>query len=163
MDKKEFVKAITILCNMYNVEFTVEKLEMWYGFLREHSIEDLKRAINDLIKTEKKMPTIAHINEKITSYKINNIPKAEDEWQEVLKAVRRYGSYREEEALKSLNDYTAKIVKYIGYYRICTSTQEEQIWNKKEFVGEYDALIGKLKNDIQTNQIDTNKAGLLNE
>ncbi len=149
MTKEDFIKCIKLLTIAYNTGFTEEQTEVWYQMLGHNTVEDLSRAIQDLIKTETRLPSIAHITKQIAKYQVATLPDAEEEWQEVLKAVRGYGSYREEEALKSLKPYTAKIVKLIGYYRICTSTQEEQVWNKKEFIGEYNTLINNIAENLQ--------------
>ena len=95
------------------------------------------KAINNIRSKNKFFPSVADIKEEIAKMQLSDIPEAEDEWQEVIDAVHTYGYYREQQALKSLKPYTAKIVGYIGYSRICTATQEEQVWNKKEFIGEY--------------------------
>ena len=111
--------------------------------LGKYTSEEFSSAIQELIKTEKYFPSIAHITEQIAKLKLVNIPSAEDEWQEVINAVHRWGSYRQAEALEDLKPYTAKIVGYIGYMNICTATKEEQVWNKKEFIEEYNALKDK--------------------
>ena len=149
MNKEKFVKGMTFLGVAYNKEFTKEELEVWYSMLKDYSIEDFSNAIQELIKTEERLPSIATITKQIAKNKMASYPEAEEEWQGVLKAVRNYGSYREEEALASLKPYTAKIAKYIGYHRICISTVEEQVWNKKEFIEEYNALKDKLVNYTQ--------------
>lgn len=143
MNKEEFLKGMTILATAYDKEFTKNQIEVWYSALNKYSIEEFRGAISNLIKKEKYMPTIAHITEEIAKSKMADIPTAEEEWEEVIHAVHRWGSYREKEALEDLNPYTAKIVKYIGYYRICMSSPEEQVWNKKEFIEEYNALRDK--------------------
>lgn len=149
MDKEKFVKGMTFLGVAYNKEFTKEELEVWYSMLKDNSIEDFSNAIQELVKTEERLPSIATVTKQIAKNKIASYPEAEEEWQEVLKAVRNYGSYREEDAMASLRPYTAKIVKYIGYHRICIATVEEQVWNKKEFIEEYNALKDKLVNYTQ--------------
>lgn len=149
MNKEKFVKIMTYMCMAYNKELTKEQLDVWYSFLKIYSDEEFNIAVKNLINTKKTFPTIADIREEIARMKTNNIPEAEDEWQEVLNVVRQFGSYREQEALQNLKSYTSKIVRYIGYQRICASTSDEQIWNKKEFVGEYNALKDKVKNDLQ--------------
>ena len=143
MSKEEFLEGMTFLGLAYNKEFTKEEIEVWYSMLCGYSKKEFSDSIKRLVKTLKKIPTIADITEDITNNKVSEIPTAEDEWQNVLNAVRMYGSYREQEALESLKPYTAKIVKYIGYYRICISTQDEQVWNKKEFINEYNSLVDK--------------------
>lgn len=160
MSKEEFLEGMTFLGIAYNKEFTKEEIEVWYSMLGGYSKKDFSDSIKRLIKTLKRLPTIADITEDITNNKVNNLSSAEEEWQNVLNAVRMYGSYREQEALESLKPYTAKITKYIGYYRICTSTQEEQVWNKKEFISEYNSLVDK---DILALQTGNTEKLMLNE
>ena len=90
----------------------------------------------------------------------NNLPNAEDEWQDVLRAVREYGSWDEEGALNSMQPYTRKIVQYIGFKRICMASPDEQTWNKKEFIGEYNSLKDKV---VENLQIGVSESKLLNE
>ena len=149
MSKEDFIEGITLLGSAYGKEFTKEQIEIWYSFLKDYSIEDFSIAIQDLIKTEKYLPSIAHITEQIVKNKTSNVPSAEEEWQEVLKAVRKYGSYREEDALNSLKPYTSQIVRYVGYFRICTAGPEEQTWNKKEFIAEYNSLKNKVEENMR--------------
>lgn len=160
MKKEEFIKGMTLLGVAYNKGFTEEEISIWYQMLGDNTEEDFSKAVQDLIKTETYLPSIAHFTKQIAKYKTSDIPSAEDEWQEVLNAVRHYGSYKETEALKSLNPYTSKITQLIGYYRICTSNQEQQIWNKKEFIDEYNSLKDEYITDLQ---IGTKGVNLLNE
>lgn len=159
MDKEKFLKIITYMGIMYDKKFTKEQIEIWYSFLKDYSEEQLNNAVKILINTNKTLPTVTHIKEQIAKTQLSNIPTAEDEWQEVIDVVHRFGSYKEQEALESLKPYTAKIVGYIGYYRICTSTQEDQQWNKKEFIAEYNALKDK---EIINLQIENKGVNLLN-
>lgn len=149
MSKEEFLKGITLLGTAYNKEFTIEQIEVWYSFLKEYSVEQFSKAIQDLIKTEKNLPSIAHITKAIAKQQTSNLPNAEDEWQEVLKAVGMFGSYRQDEALKYLKPYTSQIVRYVGFTRICMATPDEQVWNKKEFIGEYNSLKDKVIENLQ--------------
>lgn len=155
MDKQTFVKGMTFLGIAYNKEFTEEEIQVWYSLLKDYTEEEFSTAVQELIKTEERLPSIATITKKIAKQKTVGLPEAEDEWLEVKKAVSKYGYYREQEALNSLKPYTAKIVKYVGFQRICMATQEEQTWNKKEFIGEYNALKDQLVENLQlgTNEI----------
>ena len=162
MTQEEFIKGMTFLGLAYNKEFTQDTIEVWYSMLKDYSIEEFSNAIQELIKTEERIPSIATITKQIAKSKTVGIPEAEDEWQEVIKAVGRYGSYREQEALDSLKPYTAKITKYIGFSRICMATPEEQIWNKKEFIGEYNALKDKVIENLQLG-IGSNETKMLTD
>lgn len=159
MDKEKFVKGMTFLGIAYNKEFTKEEVEVWYSMLKDYSVEDFSTAIQYLVKTEERLPSIAVITKQIAKSKTADVPDAEDEWQEVLNAVHKYGSYRQQDAINSLKPYTAKIVGYVGFQRICMATQEEQTWNKKEFIAEYNSLKDKALENMQTGLI-TNYAKL---
>lgn len=156
MNKEKFLKIMTYMGIAYNKEITKEQLEVWYSFLKDYSEDQLNNAVKQIINTEKYMPSIAQIKEQIAKMQMSEVPEAEDEWQDVLRAVREFGSYNQQKALNSLKPYTAKIVGYIGYQRICMAESEEQIWNKKEFIAEYNALKDKEINNLQIG----NKNGL---
>lgn len=165
--KKDIVDTITLLKITYPnslKEFKDDELklmiEVWAKDFKDTPKEEFNLAIQHIRNTSKFFPSVSEIKEQIAKLKTANVPTAEDEWQNVLKAVRMYGSYREQEALESLPPYTAKITKYIGYYRICTSTQEEQVWNKKEFISEYNSLVDK---DILALQTGNTEKLMLNE
>ena len=165
--KKDIVDTITLLKITYPnslKEFKDDELklmiEVWTKDFKDTPKEEFNKAIQNIRNTSKFFPSVSDIKEQIAKNKIEKISSAEEEWQNVLSAVRMYGSYREQEALESLKPYTAKITKYIGYYRICTSTQEEQVWNKKEFISEYNSLIDK---DILALQTGNTEKLMLNE
>lgn len=160
MNKQEFLEGMTFLGIAYNKEFTKQEIEVWYQMLGKYTKEEFSNATQELIKTHRSLPSIAEITKQISEMKLSNLPEAEDEWQEVINAVHRFGYYREKEALESLSPYTAKIVSYVGYKRICESTSEEQTWNKKEFIGEYNTLKDK---EIINLQIGNEERKLLSE
>lgn len=118
-------------------------IQVWARDFKDIPKELFTKAINNIRNKNKFFPSVADIKEEIAKIQVSNVPEAEDEWKEVIRAVGRYGSYRQVEALKNLKPYTAKIVGYIGYQRICMAESDEQIWNKKEFVSEYNALKDK--------------------
>ena len=148
INKKDIADAITLfkfsfpgaLKDLKESDLQV-MVEIWYEDFKNTPKEDFINAINEIRYTNKYFPSVADI-------------------KEVIRTVHAYGSYREKEALESLKPYTAKIVNYIGYFRICTSTQEEQTWNKKEFIEEYNSLKDKAMENLQ---IGTSERMMLNE
>lgn len=147
MTKEDFLEGITLLGVAYNKEFTKEQIEVWYSMLGGYSKEQLRDAIKELIKTETHLPTIAHITNQIAKKETSNIPNAEDEWEEVLRVIHRYGTYRQQEAIEHLKPYTAYIVSHIGYQIICMSS--DNTWNRKEFIAEYNQLKEREKELLQ--------------
>ena len=159
MKKEEFIKGMALLGVAYNKEFKEDEISVWYQMLGNYTEEEFSRAVQELIKTEDYLPSIAKITKAIAKTK-SNLPDAEDEWQDVLRAVRQYGSWDEKGALESLKPYTRKIVQHISFNRICMATPEEQVWNKKEFIGEYNSLKDKIVENLQLGASETK---LLNE
>lgn len=146
MKKEDFIKALKFLGIAYNKEFAQDQAEVWYKFFVDDDYELFRQAIKNLIAKQDFSPSISQIKKEMANLQID-IPSAEDEWQEVLKAVHKFGSYKEQEALDSLNPYTAYITRHIGYRNICMA--EDQTWNKKEFIGEYEVMKDKEIENIQ--------------
>lgn len=160
MTKENFIKGMTLLGVSYNKDFTEDEISVWYQMLGDNTEEEFSRAIQELIKTEDYLPSIAKITKAIAKQKTTAFPNAEDEWQDVLRAVKQFGSWDEKGALESLNPYTRKIVQHIGFNRICMATPEDQVWNKKDFIGEYNSLKDKM---IENIQLGVSETKLLNE
>ena len=160
MNKQDFLEGMTILGIAYNKEFTEEQVGVWYQMLGNYTKKEFKNAVLELIKTEDYLPSIATVTKTIAKQKTKAFPNAEDEWQDVIRAVKQFGSWNEKEGLESLKPYTRKIVEHIGFNRICMATPEDQVWNKKDFIGEYNSLKDKMVEDLQLGVSETK---LLNE
>lgn len=133
MNKDQFLKGITFLSVAYNKEFSQEQVNVWYEFFKDENFDNFRMAVKRIIPKKDFMPSIAELKKEITL--INNPVLQMDvdtEWDNVLKAIRKYGSYKADEAMKSLNPYTANIVRQIGYRRLCMS--EHIQWERKEFI-----------------------------
>lgn len=161
MNQETIIKAIALLkasypsaLNNISKEDLKTMIKVWYEDFKDVPKQDFLETINTVRYTSKFFPSIAEIKEKLAKRKLEDVPSAEEEWLEVKKAISKYGYYREIEAMKSLNPYTAKIVSYIGFQRICMANSEEQTWNRKEFIDEYNALKEKNILDIQTGRLE---------
>ena len=125
IDRKTIVETITLLKITYPSslkDFKEAELKImvdtWLRDFKDVSKEEFNKAIQQLRYTSSFFPSVADIKKTIAGNKMEDFPLAEDEWMNVLEAVTRYGSYRQEEAMKSLKPYTAKIVGYIGFLRM---------------------------------------------
>ena len=154
MKQETIIKAITLLrANYQNAlkDYTKEDIQMlvnvWLEFFKDNTEEEFNRAIMKVINKYDYFPTIAQIKREIAEEKTEEIPNAEDEWNKVLNAVHRYGSYRQQEAMEHLKPYTAYITRHIGYQNICMS--EDNTWNRKEFIEEYNSMKEHEKELIQ--------------
>lgn len=156
VDEKTIKETLTVLKVSYpsalrdlDKETATLMIGIWLKDFKNTKKELFLEAVNNIRNKSDFFPTIAQIKKEIANLEVKDIPKAEDEWQEVLMAVRKYGYYRSKEALDSLNPYTAYITRHIGFMNICNATEEQQVWNKKEFIGEYNALKDKEIENIQ--------------
>ena len=143
--------------DMTNDEF-VGMAKLYGEHLKDYDYNIIEKAIFNITSIEEYMPTIARIKKEISSMIAPSIPRAEDEWNKVLDLVHKYGSYNEEKALSEMNNYTRYIVSHIGFKNICLA--ENQTWNKKEFLGEYEELKDK---NIKQIQIESKNMKLLEE
>ena len=134
MTKIQFIKAMTFLAIAYNKEFTEEQLNVWYDFFKNESFEDLKKAIKRIIPKKTHIPSIAELKEELTYVKTPLLQlKADEEWDKVKQAIRTYGFYRADEAMKSFNPLTAQVVRSLGgFEKICQNTDGD--WLRKNFI-----------------------------
>lgn len=133
MTKEQFLKGITFLTIAYNKEFTEEQVSVWYEFFKDEDYDAFRKAVKRIIPLKQFMPSIAELKQEIATISNPVLQlNADEEWDNVLKAVRKYGSYRQDEAMQSLKPYTRNIARQIGYQRICQS--ESIQWERKEFI-----------------------------
>lgn len=137
--KEQFTKTLTVLGTAYNQEFTQERVNVWYGMFKDDDMYLFQQAIKNLICKSKFMPTIADVKEEMAKIKYPSLSlNANDEWYEVLMAIRKYGSYGQIEAMKSLNTDTADIVRRIGWDRLCKSERIDI--EKRLFVANFESM-----------------------
>lgn len=124
MTREEF----KVLCKGMKAVYTqpsflpdADAFNIWYSLLQDIDYMVAQAAIQKYMLTNKFPPTIADIREYATTIKTGEKPLWSDGWEEVLKAIRKYGSYRESEALESMTEITRKSVQRLGFRNICMS------------------------------------------
>lgn len=98
-----------------------DSIKIWYQLLQDIDYQIANVAIQKYILTNKFPPTIADIREGAAAAVIGEKKLWSDGWEEVLTAIRRYGSYRETEALDSMSETTRQAVNRLGYKNLCMS------------------------------------------
>lgn len=124
MTKEEF----TILCKGMKAVYTqstflpdADAFTIWYRLLEDLDYTVAQAAIQKYILTNKFPPTIADIRENAALVQTGDKKTWSDGWEEVMKAIRHFGSYREEEALESMSELTRNVVRRLGFRNICMS------------------------------------------
>lgn len=157
MTKEQLLKGLKYLGVAYNKEFTQEQASVWFDMFKDDDYKTFSQAVKRLISTNQFMPSIAEIKKEIA--KLENpllTLRAEDEWEEVLKAIRKYGYYKQEEAFNSLKEITQNAVRNLGWYRLCSS--ENIQWEKKEFITIFNSKVDGAREDYL---LDYNSENLL--
>ena len=124
MTKEEWSLLVKAIKSAYsNQTFCPDSysLELYYRMLQDIPYEVLNIAIQRHIATNRYPPTIADLRGSVS-------PKEKDwseGWEEVKRAIRNYGSYREKDALDSMSPLTREIVQRFGFKEICMSENED--------------------------------------
>lgn len=124
MTKDEF----KILCKGMKTVYTqstflpdADAFKVWYSLLQDLDYTIAQAAIQKYMLINEFPPTIADIRKNAVSVQAGDKKTWSEGWEEVMKAIGNFGSYREEEALESMSEITRKAVKKLGFRNICLS------------------------------------------
>ena len=124
MTKDEF----KILCKGMKAVYTqstflpdADAFKVWYSLLQDLDYTIAQAAIQKYMLINEFPPTIADIRKNAVLVRTGDKKTWSEGWEEVMKAIRNFGSYREEEALESMSEITRKAVKKLGFRNICLS------------------------------------------
>ena len=164
MDKKEFSIFASALRTYYPREKLLPNepaMELWYNQLKDIPYNVAEATLNKWVATEKWSPSIADIR-KTASEMVNGVTDDWGKgWEQVEKAIRYYGQYREAEALADMDDLTRRTVERLGFKNICVSeniiadranfrTIYEQLAQRKETEQVVPATLKALIDTMQT-------------
>lgn len=124
MTKKEFATLAMALKTYYPRETLLPNdasMELWFNQLKDIDYTVAEIGLNKWVALNKWSPSIADIREMASQVTNGIAPDWSEGWNQVLKAIARYGSYNEKEALASMDEITRKAVASIGFKEICMS------------------------------------------
>ena len=98
-----------------------QAINLWLKQLEDIPYNVAEVALNKWVAVNKWSPSIADIRQTAAELTEETPREWGDAWQEVLRAISKYGSYREDEALESLDDTTRTVVKRLGFRNLCFS------------------------------------------
>jgi len=149
----EMVNIMKILSRSYPRDATYndpgkisDTAEVWTALLEDLPVELVLMAVKKHCMTSRFPPTIAEIREASTTVVKPQLQiPASEAWGEVIRAVRRFGFYREEEAIATLSEQTRSVVKNIGWKDICTCDEPDVI--RGQFRKAYESSAARRKED----------------
>lgn len=150
MTDREFeIIALAIKAAYPNSNVLPDKYAMktWYRALADLDYRVAENAVWEHISTSTFPPSIAEIREKCTARLSPMVSDWGEAWEEVQRAVRHYGYYREEEALASLSRLTVVAVRRMGFRNLCMS--ENPIADRAHFQRMYEGMVKEEKRQTQ--------------
>lgn len=151
MDKKEFAIFVSALKTYYpreNLLPNQQAMALWYRELCDIPYKVAEASLRKWVANNKWSPSISEIRELSANITIGNVPDWGEGWEQVLKAIRRYGMYEEGAALNSLDDITRKAVERLGFRNICIS--ENISTDRANFRMIYEQLAERRKKEMNT-------------
>ena len=150
INKQEFAIFASALRTYYPKEKLLpneQAMQLWYNQLQDIPYKVAELTLNKWVATNKWSPSIADIREQATEVTQGAAKDWGEAWQDVLRAIRLYGSYEEDKALNSLDETTRRVVKNMGYRNLCFS-EEIQV-DRANFRMMYERQIERNKQDAQ--------------
>lgn len=124
MNKKEFSIFAMALKTYYpreNLLPNEQAMELWFKQLEDIPFQVAEVGLNKWVSLNKWSPSIADIREIASETISGQITDWGDGWEQVLRAIRQYGSYNASAALDSMDSITRKCVERLGFREICMS------------------------------------------
>jgi hypothetical protein len=150
MNKKEFAIFASALRTYYPKENLLpneQAMQLWFNQLNDIPYKVAEVTLNKWVATNKWSPSIADIREQAAGLTQGEAKEWGDAWEEILRAISKYGSYREDEALASLDDTTRTVVRRLGFRNLCFS-EEIQV-DRANFRMIYEQQLHRDKQDAQ--------------
>jgi len=153
MTENEFEKFYTYITAVTtDTKPSHQKMEVYWDALNDLPFEIAMTAARKVIATLENpfLPMPAVFRGAAAEITGPNIPPAPDAYAEVLKAIRNFGSYKQQEALESLSPLVRKATEAIGWKELCLCEEPDVI--RGQFRMAYEALQKREVIDSRTPQ-----------
>lgn len=150
MNGKEFATFAMALKTYYpreNLLPNQQAMDLWFSQLQDIPYKVAEVGLNKWVSLNKWSPSIADIREMASTVAHGEMPNWGDAWQEVLRAISQYGSYRPVEAMNSLTPLARKATERIGFINLCMS--ENISADRANFRMIYEQLADREKKESQ--------------
>lgn len=138
-DKQNFKQLMVGVGELYNKEITKPLMRIYFSSLINYSLAEIERGVSSHTMDAKHgsfFPKPADIVRHLQTGEISAENKAELAWAQVVREMRVTGSYG---SLKLDDRQALASVKALGSWKqLCSSTEKELVWKKKEFISIYE-------------------------
>lgn len=132
MDKKEFSTFVMALRTYYPKEQILpneQAMALWYRELQDIPIDVAEAVLRKWVATNKWSPSIAEIREVAAEICMGKRPDWGEGWEQVQRAIRKFGREYPKSALATMDDITAQAVRSMGWWNLCNSDSPEYDMN----------------------------------
>ncbi len=137
-NKVEFATLMTSTGEMYNKKISTDLMKLYFNILSKYSIDEVKHGFSNHMLDSKHgtfFPKPADIARHIDSGQPSVENMAELAWGVVIGEISRVGSYGN---LEMEDKQALAAVRALGGWKnLCSKTNEQLIWMKKEFTSVY--------------------------
>lgn len=130
-------------------------MKVWYRALMDIDFFVVENAVWEHISTSIFPPSIAEIREKCAARLSPMVTDWGEAWEEVQRAIQKYGRYQEEEALSSMTRMTKAAVRRMGFQNLCGS--ENLVADRAHFQRMYEEMVKEEKRQTQLPEFVQNK------
>lgn len=130
MNRKEIINLLGIAtANFPNLQQKEMKPTaiLWEKALSDIPYDIAEKAIIKVLSTSHFFPTIADIREAVAQMTQPRTLDAMEAWGLIGQAIRQFGYYRQKEAMESLPDDVAEMVKRFTWRELCLSENIETL------------------------------------
>ena len=106
------------------------------------------------------MDAYRRAREMAMDMKLGQRPNWGEGWEQVQRAIRRYGSYEQQKALDSMDEVTRQAVQQMGWKNICLSDNETA--DRANFRMIYERLAERRRQDAQLPEALRQRIGNMN-
>ena len=121
----------------------LKAMELWYEELKDLSYEDATISLRKYVQTNHFPPSIADIRSSAIGIHMEESDWGKN-WNEALFLVRRFGIYREEEAMSAASKKTKEVLNRLGWKNFCLS--ENIVAERANFRKIYEDIEDRNKN-----------------
>jgi hypothetical protein len=120
-------------------------ISLWENMFSDVDYETCAWAVKRFISESVYPPTVADIRSRIADMTVIQGKTGIEAWGDVKAAIRKFGSYREKDAMDWLDGSTRKVVEAIGFKTLCMS--ENEMADRAHFLKVYDTLEKRQRED----------------
>jgi hypothetical protein len=141
MKKTETIKILGVIAAAYpNMkEITEIQINVWHESLKDLEAKPVQIAVQQYILEGTFPPSVAEIRKRAIAITKPELPDATTAYGEVQQAIKKFGYYRESEAMETLSPAARRTAKAMGWREMCHSEKPDV--TRGQFLKMYETVL----------------------